>query len=383
MNAMQFLEKVNIKKNLQHFACEALIDGTYYGIIQTLDKDTFAVLDLPSTYCRSRFKNKKGLYLIEFDVRYFKTITDVHTRETTLKVYPPKIRNWYKKYENGEVKSAWAFIPDDIGICFPLYDKSPLFLNTIPATINYDAAVKTERERDLEEIRKIITQKIGHLQDGTLLFEPEEVEEMHKGAVEMLKGNPNVSVLTGYADVDAIVSNTSGESASTNLEKMKDNIYSVAGVSSQIFSAKNNLSIETSIKNDMGVMAPLIEDFNIFITELVNRIYGNAGISFKYEILHVTEYNQKDYVDTAFKLAGSGYSFLLPAVAMGMSQLDLINIKTLENEVLNLEELLKPLGSMYTATAAGDSSSGEPGAPKKDDAKTSDKTEQNNISLEN
>ena len=52
-----------------------------------------------------------------------------------------------------------------------------MFLNVIPATIQYDDAVETERERDLEEIRKIIVQKIPHLTDGGLLFEPEEAAE--------------------------------------------------------------------------------------------------------------------------------------------------------------------------------------------------------------
>jgi hypothetical protein len=36
-------------------------------------------------------------------------------------------------------------------------------LDVIPATIDYDEAVETNKERDLEEIRKIIVQKIPHL----------------------------------------------------------------------------------------------------------------------------------------------------------------------------------------------------------------------------
>jgi hypothetical protein len=38
-----------------------------------------------------------------------------------------------------------------------------MFLSVIPATIQYDDTVDTERERDLDEIRKIIVQKIPHL----------------------------------------------------------------------------------------------------------------------------------------------------------------------------------------------------------------------------
>ena len=70
-------------------------------------------------------------------------------------------------------------IPSDIGICFPFFDGRPLFLSVIPASLEYDDAIQTERDRDAEEIRKILVQKIPHLQDGRLLFEPDEAAEMH------------------------------------------------------------------------------------------------------------------------------------------------------------------------------------------------------------
>jgi hypothetical protein len=80
-------------------------------------------------------------------------------------------------------------IPSDIGICFPMLDGRPFFLNVIPSTIKYDEAVATEQEREKEEIRKILVQKIPHLNDGRLLFEPDEAEEMHRGAVGMVRNN--------------------------------------------------------------------------------------------------------------------------------------------------------------------------------------------------
>jgi len=92
-------------------------------------------------------------------------------------------------------------------------------LDLIPATIDYDEAVEINKERDLEEIRKIIVQKIPHLTDGALLFEPNEAEVMHDGAVNMMKGNKNISVLTTYADVDSVVSNTASEASTNALEK--------------------------------------------------------------------------------------------------------------------------------------------------------------------
>jgi len=44
-----------------------------------------------------------------------------------------------------------------MGFCFSFFDDCrPLFLDIIPASIDYDDAVELNKERDLEEIRKIL-----------------------------------------------------------------------------------------------------------------------------------------------------------------------------------------------------------------------------------
>jgi hypothetical protein len=34
-------------------------------------------------------------------------------------------------------------IPKELGVCFPFFDGRPLFLNIIPATMDYDEAIAT------------------------------------------------------------------------------------------------------------------------------------------------------------------------------------------------------------------------------------------------
>lgn len=378
-NAINFIENMSLQNLLTNCAIRALIDGAYYGIVQTLDKNHFVLLDLPSGYCCSRFKDILGNDIIEFDVSYFNTIYDLDARNEALAIYPKVISNHYRKWIKGKTKTCWVKVPSDIGVCFPLFDGRPLFLNVIPATIQYDDAVDTERERDLEEIRKIIVQKIPHLSDGELLFEPDEAEVIHQGTVGMMKQNKNVSILTTYADVDSIISKTTADSVSNNLDKMVQNIYYESGVSGQIFAATGNLSIETSIKNDTALMMVLANKFSIFITNMVNQLYSNSNINFKYTILPITYYNESTYITDSFKLAQSGYSFILPALASGISQRDLGNIKDLENTLLKLGDKLKPLNSAYTQT---NKNSNEVGAPEKKSEDKSPKTIQNETSLD-
>ena len=280
-NALDYVEKMNLPVFLTDCATRALIDGCYYGVIVQLDKQNFSVLDLPSGYCQTRYKDLNGDDLIEFDVSYFNSIVDLTAKEQALASYPKFIRDAYKKWQKQKSSNSWVIIPSDIGICFPFFDGRPLFLSVIPASLEYDDAIQTERDRDAEEIRKILVQKIPHLQDGRLLFEPDEAAEMHAGAVGMLKGNKNISVLTTYADVDAVVSKTTGESTSKTLEQIEKNIYAQAGVSGQIFSSTGSSTLDASIKNDIALMMYLANKFSRFITNSINRIYGNTNITFK------------------------------------------------------------------------------------------------------
>ncbi len=375
--ALDYVEKMNLPVLLTNCAMRALIDGCYYGVIVQRDKSHFTILDLPSKYCQTRFKDLEGNDLIEFDLTFFNSIADQSAKDMALASYPKFIRDAYKAWgKQKKTANRWVIIPSEIGVCFPFFDGRPMFLSVIPATIDYDEAITTDRERDKEEIRKILVQKIPHLQDGRLLFEPDEAEEMHAGAVGMLKSNKNISVLTTYADVDAVVSKTSGDSSASTLGQVEKNIYAQAGVSGQIFSSTGSSTLETSIKNDISLMMYLANKFARFISNSINEVYGNSNISFTYKILPVSLYNMDKLIDQSFKLSGSGFSYLYPAAAMGMSQRDLVNIKELENKVLKLQDKLIPLSNSYTQ-------SGEIGRPELEEGQKSEKTLQNEESLDN
>lgn len=374
-NAVNFIDNAKLPKLFTHIAIKTLRDGCYYGVIQEVTDKSISILDLPIFYCRSRFKDKEGNDIVEFNVTYFETITDKDFRKKALAAYPKEVVNWYRRYKARKTNDPWCYISTETGICMSLVDDKPIFLNIISAELEYDDAKEINRERDLEEIRKILVQHIPHLTDGGLLFEPDEALEMHRGAVDMTKRNENLSVLTTYADVDAIVSKTSNDNALNSVDKALANIYATAGSSSQLFGTESNLSLSTSITNDMALMMILAQKLENFITSIINNKFGNSNVTFTYKILPISHYNQKDYVETSLKLANSGYSFLLPALALDISQRELSNIKDLENNVLKLKEKLQPLSTAFTET-------GNVGRPAKDAQDKSAKTIANEESLD-
>lgn len=379
-NALEYVERMQLPVLFTNLAQRALVDGCYYGLRIEGEKNAFQLIDLPSGYACSRFKDIYGNDVVEFDVSYFGTIIDKEQRNAALTAYPKIVQKAWNELSKGKRKNKWLIIPRELGVCFPFFDGRPLLLNVIPATIEYDEAVAAQRDRDAEEIRKIIVQKIPHLNDGRLLFEPEEAEEIHVGTVGMMKGNKNVSVLTTYGDVDAITSHSNVEKVGDTLTRIEQNIYAQAGVTGSIFASTGSASLEASLNNDLALMMYLANKFSRFVTNALNDTFGNGNITFTYKIMPITYYNASSFADISFKLVGSGYSALLPSLAFGLSQRDLVNIKDLENEVLKLGDKLKPLTTSYTQSNSGSDKekdsgeeNGDGGAQKEETVKTDTK----------
>lgn len=387
-DSLTFIDNMSIPQLFYNVTLSILIYGVYYGVINQIDKETFSYIDLPFNYCRTRYKNYDNVSIIEFNLHYFDTM-EPEAREAALSIYPDEIVEAYNNYQKiGSKLSYWYQIPTEIGMCFYLYDQAPLFLSTIEQIIYHKESLDIDRQKAISEIKKVMVQKIPHTSDGKLLFEPPEAEEFHRGAVDMLKNNTDISVLTTYADVTIEGSETTNAStAKSNIEKTYKNIYDTAGVSPQLFSATGNLALDSSIKNDLALLMPLLESYSNFITYLLSTLFGNNMISFKYQMLPISMYNDDKYIDETFKLASMGYSVLLPFIAAGIPQKYVTDLKDLENDLLKLGDKLVPLTSAFNSSgeqvASGTgSSSSKVGAPKKSSEQKSPRTLANEKSLD-
>ncbi|MBO7716978.1 MAG: hypothetical protein J6S85_25655 [Methanobrevibacter sp.] len=98
----------------------------------------------------------------------------------------------------------------------------------------------------------------------------------------------------------------------------------------------------------MSMMMILANKYSKFLSYIINNLFANSNINFKYTILPVSWYNDKEYITDTLKMATNGFSYLLPSIAAGLSQKDLVNVKKLENTLLDLQKLLIPLESSHT-----------------------------------
>jgi hypothetical protein len=126
-------------------------------------------------------------------------------------------------------------------------------------------------------------------------------------------------------------------------------------------------------------MMTLANKFAKFVTNVVNANFANSNVNFKYTILPITHHNEAKYIDSSYKLATAGYSLVIPAIAQGLTQRDLVNVKDLENDVLKLTEKLLPPQLSFTQTMEGGEEGGRP-TKEVDDKK--DQTLENEKSIE-
>lgn len=386
-DAAEFCSSFGIERKCAWFAKVVLVKGGYYGIIHD-SGSSIAIQDLPFEYCRSRFKNHQDVDIVEFDVRFFDQIREESLRKEILKTYPKIIQRGYKNYREKD-DDPWIFLPAELGIYFTLFEESPFFLDLIPLIDDLEDYKEIDKERNMLSLKRIITQEVPH--DGmNLVFEPEEAADMHAGVLDMLANNPDVDVITSYAKIGLL--DLSGDADDkTEVSSAQQLIYDSAGVSKELFSATTDAGLEFSLNNDLSMMMMLGQGFAHFFTALLNNKFGNRKMSFKLLILPVSFYNLDEYLSKAKDLAAFGYSLINPITATGIDQTSLSDLKAVENDVLELNEVLKPLQSAYTqsgktnAITAQASKDAEKTAAQNKDAEKSesnDKAEKSDTSAE-
>lgn len=353
--ALELIDSLNFEQLCRHFAQITLVDGAYYGILKEVD-GIYSIQDLNYHYCRSRLRSFSGDDIVEFNVQWFDTITDKDLRKDTLKVFPKEIRTGYRKYISGDLSNPWVRIPIGQGIHFSLYEDRPFFSSVIPSAINLEDYIDMEKDKDLKLLHSLIIQEMPHTSSGELIFEPEEAIEFHKGLSNIAKNNDFVDAITTYGSIKTESLLKEDDISKDNLEKISSILYKESGVSQELFAADGNISLEKSIQNDIALMMYLANSFSIWLKNLINNAYGDKYISFGVEILPVGQYNSKDYLSQSLNAAQYGYSFIIPSLAMGLEQNQLIDLKEVETKVLKMVDILLPLRSSHTETSKNSSS---------------------------
>lgn len=350
---LKFLDNSHIKKICGDISLEVIRNGAYYGYIVP-SSDGVVLQQLPIEYCRSRF-SIGNIPVVEFNMRFFDdAFKDVNYRLKVLKMFPKEFQKGYLLYKQGKLEpdtfingrwGMWYALEPGCAVKFAFNNGDiPMFINAIPSILDLDAAQDLDRRKQMQQLLKILIQKLPLDKNGDLIFDVEEARDIHNNAVEMLSHSIGVDVLTTFADVEVEdIADSNTTTTKDDLEKVERSVYNAFGISRNLFNTDSNLSLEKSILDDESTMRNLLLQFHIFFDTIVKELSTNKKkYSYNFYMLETTQYNYKDLSKMYKEQVQMGYSKILPQIALGMSQSSIIHTAYFENEILKLSEIMIP-----------------------------------------
>ena len=197
----------------------------------------------------------------------------------------------------------------------------------------------------MQQLLKIIIQKLPLDKNGDLVFDIDEATDIHNNAVEMLKRAIGVDVMTTFADVAAIdMSDNATVNSTDALQRVERTVYNSLGISQNLFNTEGSVALEKSILNDESSMRPLLLQFHIFFDRITQELNSKnrKKYNFRLYMLETTQYNYKEMSKLYKEQTQIGFSKMLPQIALGHSQSAILNTAVFENEVLHLTQIMIP-----------------------------------------
>lgn len=381
-HVLKYLDSSDIKRLFGNIALEVVKSGSYYGCIIDLN-DKFTLQQLPSAYCRCRFY--RGVDpVIELDMRFFDDyFSNMQYRLKVLSMFPKEIQKAYIQYKEGKLlgdypgdKRGWAMLDPDTTIKFSLNNSDfPPLAGAIPSIIDLDQAQELDRKKTMQQLLKIIIQKLPLDKNGELIFDVDEAKDIHNNAVQMLKRAVGADVLTTFADVEvADMQDRNSTTTMDDLQKVERTVYNNLGVSQNLFNTDGNIALEKSIANDEASMRDLVLQFENLLNRVIKK-FNKSNYTFNVDILETTIYNYKEIAKMYKEHTQIGYSKMLPQVALGHSQSTILATAHFENDILNLAEIMIP--PAMSSTMSGKNTEGVNG---KSTSNKNQNTSQNNSS---
>lgn len=388
---LYILDNTRVKNICTKIAYSVLLEGCFYGY-KIYNKNAVNIQELPIKYCRSRY-SKYGSPIVEFNMKYFDdNFKDPDYRERVLKVFGDEFIKGYKAYVKNKLKpdfsgdqNGWYKLDEKYAFKISITKGDyPFFIAVIPAIMDLNDAKELDKQKMEQQLLKLIIQKVPLDKEGELLFDVDEIKEMHKNAVQMLGKVIGVDVLTTVADVGVEdMAESKNSTGADELEKVERNLFNESGISQLQFNANGNIALQSSILNDESSMSTIIEQFtNLFDSIVQYYVKANPNkYYFRFNYLLTTWYNYKEMIKIFKEQTQLGYSKIFPVLASGVNQSEILAMIEWENNILNLSERLSPPISSNTMSAKDikevKNQNGETGRPEKDDSEKSDKTIQN------
>lgn len=351
-----------------------LREDVFYGTLW-VTSDNITIQQLPSDYCAISVI-EGNVMNVTFDFSYFDTYSKY------LEYYPVEFQRKYKIYQENRTEKKWQEL--DSPTSFAIKCNNDILDYAIPPF----AGILREIY-DLEDYRQLkltktslenyamLVMTLGINENGEWQMDLDKAKEFWRNLDSVLP--EEIGSVLSPMPINKISFEKSNTGDTDTISEAEQNLFTAAGVSSLLFNNEKASSnaLLLSIKADQAITFGIVKS----IEDMVNRYiqYQSYGKNFKVTFLDCSPFNRKELGDMYLKACQYGFPLMSAyAATQGLSQDGLDGMSFLENDILGLADMFKPLQSSATISSSGNASTSEEsaGAPEKDVGELSDSGEQ-------
>ena len=365
LKTSQYVDKLNLRHEMSKMLKTAFKEDVFFGY-EHESKNSFFIQKLNPDYCQIGVEIEDGVLNFAYDFSYFDKF------KNELELFPEEFKFKYQAYESNRKEKQWQVLDSNKAVCFKVNEELtyalPPFNTIFESIFDLDEYKKLKKAKAKMDNFLLLVQNITLNEKGTqmddFLIDLGLANEFHENTASNLPSG--VGLTTSPMDFTAISLDKKNNSSDSVNEAIRE-VFTDSGVSQYLFNSDKNTSagISKSIIADEQVIFDMMRQIERWLNRKLKKMSGT--IKFHLTFLDITNYSKTEETDRLLKAGQYGIPDVVRIGAtLGMSPNQFYNKAVIENNILGLHELLKPLSSAHTQTGDNSEENGRPKSSEND-----------------
>ena len=352
------LEVMNIKGEYEKVITTMFREDVFYGYEYSTN-DSFFIKKMPYKYCAIT-SIIDGVYGYQFDFSFFEKYPK------KLKMYGEEFELKYALYKKDPKKYKWQDLDYKRAFALKLNNDvdfvMPPFCSLVPLIYDIEDVKQLDRSKKEMDNYKLLLMELKLDEEGNFIGDYEEAKKYYNMLSNVLPSNIGLG-MSPWSIKDYTFERSGKTTEVSDYANAQKDFWSNSGVNSSLYGEATTAS---AINSSLSTDQVLVFSVHRMIERVINRMLKaeSGEYKFKINILDVTIFNKKEYLDNLIKIATYGAPVKMAICSvLGYTPSDTYNMTILE-DVLDLVSKWKPLQS--SNTQSGDSTN-KGGRPMNDD----------------
>jgi hypothetical protein len=346
---MQVVEGMSLETTIPTLLKEIYLAGSVFIYTEKYNPaKTLSMIILPQEYCRPVLKTNHGTFIVQFNFDYFYKMNTTDQQDA-LRLFPAEFARLYEQTKNLGRKWVTLDPKHSTGFLLNHYGITPL-VNVLGDIIDYQEFKENDLERSRNELKSILTHKIPMYQDQ-FIFTLDEVAAIQKSISKIVSSHEGLETITTFGDTELLKLQEEGSRENKQVAQAYTNIYQSAGLNPNMWTSNSIAALDMSFKIDKASVIRHLNNIETFLNIAMNNAYNFSPYEARIKLLHISVRDEASDIEKYQESAKFGIGKLEAIVASGVRQSEILDVSRLE-DALKLDEILKPLQSSHTQTAA-------------------------------